>query len=203
MPQQRSDVVKSAFDPARMIELARSRGLTQQDLAALIGANKGTISRWVKRQSEPSPRLLVRLAEALLVNPADLYRVDPERRDLAYYRVLAGYSVNALSTSLKVSNALVHRIEGGGAAVPGPMLTRLQELLDIDAQTMRAALARRTPRPPRPRRNRPPAARLVPAADVAVPAELSIPARVFFQDCPPSGPTPLRRGTRLAASARR
>lgn len=193
-----------AFDPARMVELVRLRGLNQQQLAVRIGANKGTISRWVKGQSQPSPRLLVRLAEALLVSPAELYRMDPERRDLAYYRVVAGYSVNALSSSLKVSNAVVHRLEGYAAPVPPPLLARLQELLDVDEQTMQEALDRRAagPPPPRPRR-RGPAARSGLPADVAMPAELAIPARVCLPDHLAEGAPPVRRGTRLAAAARR
>ncbi len=203
MPQQRNDMDVSAFDASRMVELAHRRGLTQQRLASLIGANKGTVSRWAKGQSRPSPRLLVRLAEALHVSPAELYRMDPERRDLAYYRVLAGYSVNALSGSLQVSNAVVHRLEGHGAPVPPALLARLQQLLDLDEQTMQEALNRRAAGPPPRRRRREITPRPAPAADVAVPAELAMPARVCLPDHPAETPPPPRRGTRLAAAARR
>jgi transcriptional regulator with XRE-family HTH domain len=60
-------------------ELRLARGLTQQQLAALIGSNHPFISNMEHGLTVPGLAMLMRLAEALGCNPSDLIRVLDHR----------------------------------------------------------------------------------------------------------------------------
>jgi transcriptional regulator with XRE-family HTH domain len=61
-----------AFDPAFMRAARRGRGLTQDELARLLGCPVRTVESWEKAQRSPSPDNLRRLARALRVTEQDL-----------------------------------------------------------------------------------------------------------------------------------
>ncbi len=144
--------VVSPFDPGRMLALAHRRGLTTQHaIAATIGVNKSTLSRWIHGQYEPSPRLLIELAHHLGVDPSELWSVDPDRRDLTYHRVVAGYSAHAFSGRMGINHMLWRRIECGDAELPRQLHATVAEALGIDDSTLCQALRNRPQRPRRPR----------------------------------------------------
>lgn len=170
------------FDIEAMLVRAGELGISQRTLAKKVGVDKGTVIRWRQGYAEPSPRLLLDIAAALDLAPDALYKPGARGADLAYYRVLAGYSQNALSPRLKVSNALLRAVESGEREPSQPMYDTQRQLLGIDDPTLQAALSRCQPRPPRPRRHRVDLApaRLEPEPDLAATDHLNLPSRVFF-----------------------
>lgn len=165
-----------------MRRLAKQCGISQRELAKRLMVDKGTVIRWGQAQVEPSPRLMLEMAEVLGVAPDELYKPGAGGCDLAYYRVLAGHSMNSLSTALKISNSLLRAIEGGQREPSAQLYESLRDLLGLDESTMRRAMSRRQPRAPRARRqwrvDVAPAAASVPAEDAEV-LDVDLPSRVF------------------------
>jgi len=67
---------ESAFAD-RLRELMEARGLTQCQLAAKIGVGQPAISNMLKRECRPQMRTVARLAEALGVQPSELWPSCP------------------------------------------------------------------------------------------------------------------------------
>lgn len=176
------------FDIEAMVARAAELGISQRALAKKLGVDKGTVIRWRHGFAEPSPRLLLDIAGALELAPEELYKPGAQGKDLAYYRVLAGYSCNALSPRLGVSNSLLRAVEGGQREPSTRMYAALQELLGLDDSTLQNALGRCRPKPPRRRQRVDLApARLEQGSDVVGADRLDLPPRVFFL---PSIPEP-------------
>ena len=171
------------FDIDAMIARATELGISQRALAKTLDVDKGTVIRWRQGAVEPSPRLLLDIAAALDLPPADLYRAGPQGEDLSYYRVIAGYSMNALSPRLGVSNTLLRAVERGEREPSQRMRERLRELLGLDDATLQLALGRCRPRPRRPRRSRVDLApaRLERESSSRPSDQLDLPSRVFFR----------------------
>jgi transcriptional regulator with XRE-family HTH domain len=176
------------FDIKKMVAQAKKLDISQRALAKQLGVDKGTVIRWRQGFAEPSPRLLIDIAAALELAPDELYKPGAQGRDLAYYRVIAGYSANALSPRLRVSNAFLRSVERGERAPSRSMYDTLRDLLGIDDPTLTEALSRCRPRPPRPRRQRVDLApaRLESGPDVAAADQLDLPSRVFFRPLAPN-----------------
>lgn len=177
--QQAPQSDQAYFDNAAMRALAKERGISQRELAKRLMVDKGTVIRWAHAHVEPSPRLLLEMAEVLGVPPEELYKPGSAGRDLAYYRVLSGHSMNSLAAALKISNSLLRSIESGRRDPSSPLHDCLRSLLGIDESTMQEAMGRRQPRAPRPRRKQrvdvAPAVVALPdvAPEIVVDAELS------------------------------
>lgn len=63
----------------RLARLRKARGLTQKELASLVGLNQAQIHRYEKGAAEPSMSALKRLAVALGVTIDELVFDDAER----------------------------------------------------------------------------------------------------------------------------
>jgi len=151
-----SQVELAPFDGRRIQELVAERGLTNVAVAAGVGAAKCSVTRWIQGQAVPEPKFLVGLARVLKVEPGDLYRVAPDRRDLTYYRIVAGYSLAQLGPLAGTSAVHLGRMEAGRRPIPEHLVPRLSELLDLDAEAFTAAVARIRRRQPGPPRRRAP-----------------------------------------------
>ena len=57
--------------------LRRRKGLTQEDLARLLGVSRITVARWESGQRFPTTEQLMKLSKVLEVSPEELLRVDP------------------------------------------------------------------------------------------------------------------------------
>ena len=68
------------FSPAAMRAARRDRGLTQDELARLLGRPTRTVESWEKNQRRPSPDNLRHLARALRVAEQDL---NPESQPVS------------------------------------------------------------------------------------------------------------------------
>jgi transcriptional regulator with XRE-family HTH domain len=56
--------------------LRRRKGLTQEDLARLLGVSRITIARWETGQRFPTTEQLIKLSEILGVSPEELLKID-------------------------------------------------------------------------------------------------------------------------------
>lgn len=60
------------FDSARVAARRQELGLTNEQLAQLVGATLRTVQRWQDGSNAPSGLQLLRLAKVLEINPAEL-----------------------------------------------------------------------------------------------------------------------------------
>lgn len=68
-----------AFNPTAMAMARRGRGLTQDELARLLGRPVRTVESWEQGEKRPNPDNLRRLADALRVTEQDLItNPDPQ-----------------------------------------------------------------------------------------------------------------------------
>lgn len=61
----------------KLSELRKSAGLSQYDLAGLIGVNQSTINFWEHSDKPPRSEILPKLAEVLEVSVAELLSLTP------------------------------------------------------------------------------------------------------------------------------
>lgn len=74
------------FEPERLIQVLAARGLSQVELAALVGVSPATISKWKNGQQAPEAEALASLSKATDVSPEWFTRPLPERCSLPLYR---------------------------------------------------------------------------------------------------------------------
>lgn len=60
----------------RITELREAKGMTQTDLARLLGVNRSSIALWESGRRRPMLSRLPALASALGVEPGDLFETD-------------------------------------------------------------------------------------------------------------------------------
>jgi transcriptional regulator with XRE-family HTH domain len=130
------------FKHRKMQTIAKKRGLTNRSIAAAVHANQGTVGRWAKGEAAPSPKFIARLAKVLEVDPSELYVVSETDRNLAYYRVLAGFSLAQLAPLIGTSPVHLGRMESGRSSIPAKVLDKLRELLNLDDDKMAKAILR-------------------------------------------------------------
>lgn len=143
----------SLIDPAALRRARTSKGLTQGELARLIGVAGGErVSRWELGSSEPRPDVLVRLAEVLDVETAVLLTPPTRGQGLRRLRTLAGLSARQLADQAHLSLASVQRWEAGRLQhlPPETALVRIAEAVKATPAAVADALnqARRSTRDP-------------------------------------------------------
>lgn len=70
------------FDPTRLTEVRRERGLSRSDLGRLSGVTYNTIRSWETGEGAPSPSALERVASVLDVAVSELAVVPDEVQTL-------------------------------------------------------------------------------------------------------------------------
>lgn len=153
--RRKAAAVPGVFKHRTLARLVERKKLNNRNLAELVDANQVTVARWIKGEAVPSPSFIARLAHVLEVPPSELYQVAESARGLAYYRVIAGYSLAKLAPKVGTSPVHLGRMEAGYSAIPEHVRQRLQELLELDDETMKTAMPgsrnspaqRRAPRP--------------------------------------------------------
>ncbi len=104
----------SGIDPNALRAAREEAGLTQHELARLVGAAGGErISRWELGTSSPRPDFLVRLAKALDIPALRLIHLDGDVPDLRALRLQAGLTVPELATSVNVAVQTYYAWEQG------------------------------------------------------------------------------------------
>lgn len=104
----------SGIDPSQLRAAREKAGLTQHELARLVGAAGGErISRWELGTSVPRPDFLVKLARALDIPTLRLVRLDGEIPDLRALRLQAGLTVPDLAAAVSVAVPTYYAWEQG------------------------------------------------------------------------------------------
>lgn len=104
----------SGVDPAALRAARERAGLTQHQLARLVGVAGGErISRWELGASEPRPDIVVRLAKALDLPALQLLEIVDEVPDLRALRFAAGLSAVEVAARVHVSKTTFQHWESG------------------------------------------------------------------------------------------
>lgn len=104
----------SGIDPSGLRKARERAGLTQHELARLVGVAGGErISRWELGTSEPRPDFLLRLAQILNTPTVRLIRLDGEVPDLRALRLEAGLTVVELAAAANLSGPTYYAWEQG------------------------------------------------------------------------------------------
>jgi transcriptional regulator with XRE-family HTH domain len=131
----------SGIDPKALRAAREEAGLTQHELARLVGAAGGErISRWELGMSTPRPDFLVRLAKALDIPTLQLIHLDGGVPDLRALRLQAGLTVPELAASLSVAGPTYYAWEQGRwTRLPAPRsLKALARALGASAEAVAA-----------------------------------------------------------------
>jgi len=136
----------SGIDPSALREARENAGLTQHELARLIGAAGGErVSRWELGTSEPRPEFIAKLARTLGLPALQLIRFEGEGPDLRALRLQAGLTVSELADRTNLSVPTYLRWESGRwARLPSPAVLEaiaraLDESVDVVAAGFLAA----------------------------------------------------------------
>jgi len=104
----------SGVDPSALRAAREKAGLTQHELARLVGAAGGErVSRWELGSSTPRPEFLVKLAQALGIATMGLIRLDGDVPDLRALRLQAGVNVPELADSANLAVPTYYSWEQG------------------------------------------------------------------------------------------
>lgn len=104
----------SGVDPSELRAARENAGLTQHELARLVGAAGGErISRWELGTSVPRPDFLLKLATALDIPALGLIRLDGAIPDLRALRLQAGLTVPDLAAAVNVAPPTYYAWEQG------------------------------------------------------------------------------------------
>lgn len=89
----------------RLIEIREARGLSQAQLAEMVGANQATISKIERGVGNPTLHMITRIARALQVHPSELFG-----RDALEARVLRALSGLDDETQREAAIALIEAL---------------------------------------------------------------------------------------------
>ena len=98
------------------------KGITQEQLANMIGVDKRQISAWELGRFMPSVSTLQRIADALDMDLVELVKAQPDKKKcspIALIRREKGMSQGQLAKAVGVSQGLISTYETG-ANTPGP-----------------------------------------------------------------------------------
>lgn len=127
------------FAHERFVELLAEAGYSEIDFARIIGRSQPTVNRWGTGVGSPDPSSLKSIATALKVPPSRLWVVPPRKRNLAYYRTLAGYQTAAAARELGISPMQLWRIEKGKAKLDQDRVPQMAKLYGVSADRLQHA----------------------------------------------------------------
>lgn len=146
------------FDPAALVAGRDEIGLQRIDLCRLARIPDTTVLRWELGQSVPSVRRLRAVVDALNkvrahadkppLRGQDLIKVEPERRELSYYRHVALLTPDEAAAQVGVSGTTLARIEKAQRGLTPELTARLSTMLGIDEREVTAAWERASKRLP-------------------------------------------------------
>jgi transcriptional regulator with XRE-family HTH domain len=132
----------SGVDPSALRAAREKAGLTQHELARLVGAAGGErISRWELGTSVPRPDFLVKLARALDLPTLRLIHLDGEIPDLKALRLKAGLTVPQLAerTNMAVKTYYSWEVGRWSRLPPPSTIEALGRVFDESADVVAAA----------------------------------------------------------------
>ncbi|UGT58907.1 helix-turn-helix transcriptional regulator [Nocardia asteroides] len=146
------------FDPAALIASREEIGLQRVDLSRLARIPDTTVLRWELGETVPSVRRLRAVVESLNKMRAhadkpplrgdQLILIDPDRRELSYYRHVALLTPDEAAAQIGVSGTTLARIEKAQRSLTPELTARLAQVLDISADDVVKAWERASNRWP-------------------------------------------------------
>jgi len=132
------------FSPERLTLARERRGLFLQELAAVLGVNAATVSRWENNHVVPPPDMIAAVAKALDFPPEYFFGPAPPRLETAAFRSLARMTAKQRYTALAAGSQAVAldawiAQEFDRPAPNVPNLSDLAENPEAAAETLRAA----------------------------------------------------------------
>ncbi|MGN9821918.1 helix-turn-helix transcriptional regulator [Streptomyces sp. SD11] len=121
----------------RLRHLRRKRGLTQSQLAALLGCSRSAVSTWETTGRLPLPNRLQHLASVLGVPVSDLIEQE-ESFSLRSLRIGAGLLQKDVARLIKVTKSTYCHVERGRQSVPPRWLPILSALFGVPEGAFRA-----------------------------------------------------------------
>lgn len=127
-----------AFDGARLRAARERKNLSRGVLAVRVGMSFAAVSAWERGTHAPPPPALVKVAQVLGVEPADLLDTPQDEWTLAEYRIVEGLHQQDVATALTVAPDKFSRVEAGYEA-PGDLLPRLAKLYNRSTKVLQDA----------------------------------------------------------------
>ncbi|MFE7412722.1 helix-turn-helix transcriptional regulator [Streptomyces laurentii] len=122
-------------------ELRREIGLTQAQLATVVGCGRSTVAMWEASRTRPCPRLLLRLSGILGVPPARLTG-DPDPATLRGMRLSANLRQEDVATALHLRGKGTYSdVERGRQPLPARWIPILAHLFDTSETALRRLAA--------------------------------------------------------------
>ncbi|MBP5709676.1 MAG: helix-turn-helix transcriptional regulator [Bacteroidales bacterium] len=121
------------------IAVARmKKGLTQRQLADIIGETQTKVSLWERGKFFPPMSAIMKIAKALDVDWTQLAEWQPEkqRSSIAVYRRKKGMTQGELAEALGVSQTYISYCECGVREPDINVLLKMAEILDTDIQSL-------------------------------------------------------------------
>lgn len=126
------------FDPTRLTEVRRERGLSRSDLGRLSGVTYNTIRSWETGEGAPSPSALERVASVLDVAVSELAVVPDEVQTLASWRTRQGMAQADIAHELGLSKSTYSRLERGERPLTDAECLKLARIFDTTEEQVRA-----------------------------------------------------------------
>lgn len=118
-----------------------ANGITQADLARIIGVDKRQVSAWERGKHAIPLYALQRIAAALELDIIKLMDEQPDRKKyslLANVRREKGYTQSKLAKALGVSQGLISTFENGANKPTEEMLKRISEILGVPIEALQS-----------------------------------------------------------------
>lgn len=135
------------FDPTRLIEVRRERGLSRSDLGRIADVPYNTLRRWETANAAPAPELLKRVADALGVELSELAVIPTAAATLASRRNEKGLTQLEVAAALGMSKSTYSRLERGERKATKDDIRRLAEALEESDAAVRELWTRANQRP--------------------------------------------------------
>ena len=131
-----------------MARVRAEQGLTFDRLAERLGRRRPNVIVYEKGTVAPTPAVLVELAAALGVEPAELTTVSPETAELADLRVWAGKTIAEAAAKARMARSTWEKTERGQRPLGHERAIQMAQALGVDEATVRAAYERASARAP-------------------------------------------------------
>lgn len=124
------------FSPPRLRALRELRGLSQVNMAELIGQKQSAYSRYETGKHKPTPRTLRKMAAALEAELDELLEAGPP--DMPFLRARRELNQSDVAAALGRSHVWYRRVERRETCIPSELAGKLAELLDVDPRVLDA-----------------------------------------------------------------
>ena len=135
------------FDPTRLAEVRRERGLSRSDLGRLSGVPYNALRRWETGEGAPTPDALERVAGALEVDVSELAVVRDDAQTLASRRTRQGLSQSDAAHELGMSKSTYSRLERGERPMTNAEAQKLAAILETTEEQVKSLWTRAHHRP--------------------------------------------------------